>query len=90
MLKTIVFLLKEILKTVQSTEAKMDALLARQKNPSAPINPMNYANQADPLSNQPIQWIPIQVEDGTQVLVRRSGNQPRTVEMPRMLGEEDR
>ncbi len=87
-MKTIIFLLKEILSTAQSIEAKLDVLLNRQKNQNAPINPMHYSGQVDPLSQQPIQWLPVNLEDGSQVLIRHSGNTPKTNELPLTLGKE--
>lgn len=86
-MKTLMFLLREILKTGYAIESKLDALLRRQKNTDAPILPMSYQRQVDPLSQRPIVWVPTTLGDGTQILIRRSGNEPATSELPRSIEE---
>lgn len=82
MWKSILFLLKQILQTNQRTEAKLDALLRRQLNQTAPIQPMSYAGQVDPLSQRSIKWQAVTLEDGTSVTVRIPDDLPLTTELP--------
>lgn len=86
-MNTIIFLLKEILKTAQSIETKVDAVLRKQQDPNYLYIPIEYQGQPDPLSKMGIKWFPVTLEDGTQILVRRSANRPTTNEMPMSMEE---
>lgn len=69
-------LLRQLVQIGLRVEAKIDAVLRRLKDPSAAINPMSYTGQADPLSNMPIVYYSVQLDDGTSVTFREDGNRP--------------
>lgn len=85
-MRSIYFLLKEILATALRIEAKLDILVRRLKDPNAPVVPMGYQGQVDPLSQQPVKYVPVALEDQTYVNVRRDGNAPATSELPTHMG----
>lgn len=84
MQRTIVYLLKQILATGLRIEHKLDALLRSSKElPMVP--PMN--GQADPITQRPVLYRPVTLEDGSTVAVRTDGNVPTTSGDPQVLPE---
>lgn len=74
MIRSIVWLLREILLEVQANQLKSDNIIRLLKNPDSPLAPTSYKNQVDPLSNRSVVWEERTLEDGIPVRVRRSGN----------------
>lgn len=73
MLRTVIFLLKEILYEAQAIQAKQDNILRKLTNQAESVLPMSYDGQTDPLSQRPVLWKDYTLEDGSGVTVRRSG-----------------
>lgn len=76
MVRSILFLLKEILKEAQAIQAKQDNILRLlQKTDNGFLSQMSFKMTVDPLSGKPVVWEPYKLEDGSLVRVRRSGNE---------------
>jgi hypothetical protein len=78
----VLFLLREILKSANRIEEKLDELLMGLKlKQSIQTKPMHWKGDACPLCQRPVEYIP--VLNGTeQDLIRKCGCEPQTDQIP--------
>ena len=87
-MRTIVWLLTQILQTVLRIEHKLDILVRDRKAPEGGflITPNMQQQNVDPVTGQPVKYIPVQLADQSlEVMVRESTDGPNSVEPPRTI-----
>lgn len=91
-MKTIVWLLTEVLQTVLRIEHKLDILVRKeqQRVEGQPMWVPSMSHQVtDPVSGTPVKYDQVDLESfGMTVFVREAQDTPQSAQLPKVLGEE--
>lgn len=88
-MRTIVWLMTQILQAALRIEHKLDILVRERKAPEGGflVTPQMKQQNTDPVSGQPVKYVPVQLADHSlEVMVRESTDGPVSAEPPRTIG----